>query len=188
MTKKRKISMTLLSVMLAGLLAGCAGGQLPQNQQQSSMVQTDGSSTDREAELQAEVDALREEIDALKKEQTDQTQSQTDQSQSGETQSQTGQDTASQGQASQSGTTNSNTTSARQGNCISPNVAISMEEAKSIALARVQGASEQNMSIKLDYDDGWYVYEGEIMYDGMEYEFDIDANSGTILKWEQERW
>lgn len=81
--KEEKISMTLLSVMFAGLLAGCAGGQLPQNQQQSSMVQTDGSSTDREAELQAEVDALREEIDALKKEQTDQTQSQTDQSQSG---------------------------------------------------------------------------------------------------------
>ena len=70
----------------------------------------------------------------------------------------------------------------------SANVAISMEEAKSIALSRVQGATEQNMSIKLDFDDGWYVYEGEIMYNGMEYEFDIDANSGTILKWESERW
>ena len=33
---------------------------------------------------------------------------------------------------------------------------------------------------------GWS--EGEIFYNGMEYEFEIDADSGNILKWEEERW
>ena len=65
---------------------------------------------------------------------------------------------------------------------------ISLEEARDIALARVEGATASNISIELDHDDGWYVYEGEIFYNGMEYEFEIDADSGNILKWEEERW
>lgn len=222
MSMKRNVPVALLSLMATGVLAGCAGGQIPQYQQQNSTVQTDTSSTDREAELQAEVDALRQEIDALKNNQTanaqsgdtagQTTQDDTSQSsasqqegtkqesgttqQSGTTQeSQTSQQSGTsqqngttQGQASQNATTNNNAAQPSQGYMASANVAISMEEAKSIALSRVQGATEQNMSIKLDFDDGWYVYEGEIMYNGMEYEFDIDANSGTILKWESERW
>ena len=222
MSMKRNVSVALLSLMATGVLSGCAGGQIPQYQQQNSTVQTDRSSTDREAELQAEVDALRQEIDTLKNNQTANSQSgdtagqtaqdDTSQSsasqqegtkqesgttqQSGTTQeSQTSQQSGTsqqngttQGQASQNTTTNNNAAQPSQGYMASANVAISMEEAKSIALSRVQGATEQNMSIKLDFDDGWYVYEGEIMYNGMEYEFDIDANSGTILKWESERW
>ena len=67
-------------------------------------------------------------------------------------------------------------------------VAVTLEEAQNIALERVPGASAQNISIELDEDDGWYIYEGDIVYDGMEYEFEIDANTGNILKWEEERW
>ena len=37
---------------------------------------------------------------------------------------------------------------------------ISVEEAKQIALERVPGATDQDISIELDEDDGWYIYEG----------------------------
>lgn len=67
-------------------------------------------------------------------------------------------------------------------------VSISMEEAQNIALERVPGATERNISIELEKDDGWYIYEGDIEYNGMEYEFEIDADTGNILKWEEERW
>ena len=74
------------------------------------------------------------------------------------------------------------------GNAYGLNPSLSMEEAKNIALSRVPGATDQNIRLKLDYDDGWLLYEGDIIYNRMEYEFEIDANSGTILKWEQELW
>ena len=63
-----------------------------------------------------------------------------------------------------------------------------MEEARQIALDRGTGATEDNISIKLEVDDGWYIYEGDILYNRMEYEFEIDANTGDVLKWEQEKW
>lgn len=67
------------------------------------------------------------------------------------------------------------------------NVAISMEDAIGIALARVEGATEQDIRIELDYDDGRYKYEGEIIHEMIEYDFEIDANTGTILEWSVER-
>ena len=66
-------------------------------------------------------------------------------------------------------------------------VALSIDDAIGIALGRVPGATEQNMKIELERDDGRYKYEGEIHYNGREYEFEIDANSGTILEWSEER-
>lgn len=65
---------------------------------------------------------------------------------------------------------------------------ISLEDAKKLALDCVPGATEQNMKIELDYDDGYYLYEGEIIYDQKEYDFEIDANTGTFLEWSEERW
>lgn len=61
---------------------------------------------------------------------------------------------------------------------------ISIDKAGDIALKKVPGASSKNMSIKLDYDDGRAVYEGKIVYNGLEYEFEIDASDGTVLSWE----
>lgn len=63
---------------------------------------------------------------------------------------------------------------------------ITESKASQIALDRVTGASESNLRIKLDYDDGRPVYEGEILYNGMEYEFEIDGYTGTVREWSAE--
>ena len=64
---------------------------------------------------------------------------------------------------------------------------ITREEATAAALAKVPGATAANVvKVKLDYDDGRAEYDVEIIYNGMEYEFEIDAVAGTILSWESE--
>ena len=66
---------------------------------------------------------------------------------------------------------------------VEPN--ISMEQAKKIALDRVPGAKEENITkLGLDFDDGRWIYEGEIIYNYIEYDFEIDAQTGNILEWE----
>lgn len=59
---------------------------------------------------------------------------------------------------------------------------ITKEEAKQIALKKVPGAKQ--IKIKRDLEDGKAVYEGEIHHNSNEYEFEIDASTGKILKWE----
>lgn len=61
---------------------------------------------------------------------------------------------------------------------------ITEQEAKRIALAKVPGA--QQIDIKKDIEDGRTVYEGEIHHEKKEYEFEIDAVTGKILKWEED--
>lgn len=178
---RRRYTVMILTGMLltAVFLGGCSNG---------SRTAQQGSSSSEE-ELQAEIDALRQELDELKSSQESES-TQTQASDSTQTQSET--DPAEQTQNNQtqnSGTkpqSGSSGSSADTGNPYG--VSISLEQAQQIALNRVPGASAQNISIELDADDGWYVYEGDILYNRMEYEFEIDANSGTILKWEQERW
>ena len=64
---------------------------------------------------------------------------------------------------------------------------ITEEKAKEIALAKVPGATMQDIrQFKKDRDDGRYVYEGEILYNKTEYDFEIDAQSGEIISWEHE--
>lgn len=63
---------------------------------------------------------------------------------------------------------------------------ISEEAAVEIALQKVPGATVENIRIKLDYEDGQQVYEGKIIYDLTEYEFEISASDGRILSWEEE--
>lgn len=65
---------------------------------------------------------------------------------------------------------------------------ISLDEARNIALSKVNGAKASNVRIHLDHDDWQVVYEGEIYYDGMEYEFEIDAQTGNIIEWSVESW
>ena len=69
----------------------------------------------------------------------------------------------------------------------SADVAVTLEEATAIALERVPGATESDIRIQLDRDDGVYKYEGDIIYEQREYDFEIDANTGTILEWSEER-
>ena len=63
---------------------------------------------------------------------------------------------------------------------------ITEQEAKNIALGEVNGATDQNIRIHLETDDGRQIYEGEIIYNEMEYEFEIDAQSGQIIDWSSE--
>ena len=66
--------------------------------------------------------------------------------------------------------------------------AISSDEAVQSALARVPGATIVNVTeFNRDYDRGRLEYEGEIHYNGYEYDFEIDADTGTFTKWEVER-
>ena len=67
------------------------------------------------------------------------------------------------------------------------NVAVSEADARAAALERVSGATDSDIRMELDYDDGQYIYEGDIIYNGKEYEFEIDANTGNFLKWSEER-
>lgn len=60
------------------------------------------------------------------------------------------------------------------------------QEIKKIALAKVPNATEKDIQVKLDRDDGKLKYEGKIIFEGMEYDFEIDAYSGAILEWEAE--
>lgn len=62
---------------------------------------------------------------------------------------------------------------------------ITKEEAKKIALAKVPGA--KNIEIKKDREDGRVVYEGEIHHKNIEYDFEIDAATGNVLSWEEDR-
>ncbi len=64
---------------------------------------------------------------------------------------------------------------------------IGTDRAKAIALARVPGAADNNVrKVKLDEDDERWEYEVEIIYNGREYEFEIDALTGDVLKSESE--
>lgn len=60
------------------------------------------------------------------------------------------------------------------------------DEVRKIALAKVPGATEKDIRLTLDKDDGKLQYEGKIIYEGMEYDFEIDAYSGAIREWESE--
>ena len=53
--------------------------------------------------------------------------------------------------------------------------AISEDEARATVVARVSGASASDVRLYLERDDGRLVYEGELIYNGTEYEFKIDA-------------
>ena len=67
---------------------------------------------------------------------------------------------------------------------IASNSYIGVNRAMNIALKKVPGASNSHVKkIHLDRENGRMVYEGEIYYNGQEYEFDIDAVTGDIVKW-----
>ena len=64
---------------------------------------------------------------------------------------------------------------------------ISADKAKSIVLAKIGNNSAFIKELELDRDDGIYQYEGEAYYNGYEYDFEINASSGVIIKWEVDR-
>lgn len=71
---------------------------------------------------------------------------------------------------------------------VSSNSYIGTNRAMAIALKKVPGANSSHVKeIHLDRENGRMVYEGEIYYNGWEYEFDIDAVTGAIVKWKADR-
>lgn len=66
------------------------------------------------------------------------------------------------------------------------NAKITLDQARDTALAKVPGATAQDIHVTYEIDDGRELYEGTIYYNRMEYEFEIDANTGAIIQWEQE--
>lgn len=63
-------------------------------------------------------------------------------------------------------------------------LAVSIDTARQTALSRVPGATANNIRIVTDYDDGRMVYDGKIIYNNLEYDFEIDAATGTVTEWD----
>lgn len=58
---------------------------------------------------------------------------------------------------------------------------ITLTEAKNAVTSRYPGA--RISEIELDFEGGKYVYEGEAYLNGREYDFRVDAVSGSLIKW-----
>ncbi len=63
---------------------------------------------------------------------------------------------------------------------------VSEDTVKKTVLAKVPGATESDLKMHLETDDGRQQYEGTIIYDEMKYEFEVDAYSGAIREWDAE--
>ena len=61
--------------------------------------------------------------------------------------------------------------------------AVTLEQAIQLVLDRVPGAGSTDVRIEYERDDGRELYEGEVYYDRTEYEFEIDASTGTFIEW-----
>lgn len=67
----------------------------------------------------------------------------------------------------------------------SSSATVTEAEAKKMVLDRIPGATEANIrDFETDRDDGRIIYEGEVKYGGMEYEFEIDAATGAFREWD----
>lgn len=107
----------------------------------------------------------------------------------GSTSDNTANDTAGENQSGSQDASQSNGSQDDQsGQNSNADVAVSEADARAAALERVPGATDTDIKMELDFDDGQYIYEGDIIYDGKEYEFEIDANTGNFLKWSEEKW
>lgn len=215
--KKRLIVTTTLTLALLGLAAGCGGSDIGEAKAKEIALQDAGvsesdisrfqSSKDRDdgktlyeiqfasdnTEYEYEINAKDGEILNYSTESLNNNGNsnaaangtdagQTQNNTQNNTQSNTENDTQNNAQnnTQNSGQNNSGTTQ-------NVNVQISEADAKAAALERVPGATEQDLRMELDRDDGKYIYEGDIIYQQKEYEFEIDANTGNFLKWSEER-
>ena len=66
---------------------------------------------------------------------------------------------------------------------------LTKDEAKKVALdkAGVTAAEATFTKAKLDYDDGREEYEFEFYANGKEFDIDVDANTGRVVKFDVER-
>ena len=64
--------------------------------------------------------------------------------------------------------------------------ALTLDQARALALEKVPGAGDNDIRISYERDDGRQIYEGEIYYNGTEYEFEMDAVTGDFIEWSVE--
>ncbi len=93
--------------------------------------------------------------------------------------------TGNPGHAGQSQT--SNQTTALETTATNESTPLTEADAIGLVLEKVPGSTEDQIIIKADRDDGRNVFEGELRFNGMEYDFEIDADTGVFLEWEEDR-
>lgn len=204
---KRNINIALTSIMIAGLLTGCGQASDIGKDKAAEIALTDANLTDADVtrlrvskdrddgqniyevvftnentEYEYEILASNGEILSVDYEESPvpNQQSQTGQQAQDDRQDVDG-GQKTDGQQNQDG---QQTQNGRQNQA---DVQLSIEKASVLALERVPGATQQDLKIELDYDDAYYKYEGDIIYDQKEYEFEMDANTGEFLEWKEER-
>lgn len=64
---------------------------------------------------------------------------------------------------------------------------ISQDKAKSIVTEKIAGIKSEDVMLNLETDDGWKVYEGQVSKSNKHYEFEIDAITGDILSWSEDK-
>lgn len=81
-----------------------------------------------------------------------------------------------------------NNTNNAQNNIVNNTGNISLDKAKEIALSHAGLSADQVtfVKVKMDFDDGIQKYEIEFYYNYREYSYEIDANTGNILSYEQD--
>jgi len=80
-------------------------------------------------------------------------------------------------------------TGCHQDAAIDRDKAITTDQARQIALQHA-GVQADTVVVKdrdIDFDNGKVVYEVDFIADGIEYDYDVDAQTGNILKAEKER-
>ena len=60
---------------------------------------------------------------------------------------------------------------------------VSLEEAAAVVAGKVHGSSPEDVKIREESGDGRGRYEGELSFDGMKFEFEIDPQTGLIFDW-----
>ena len=60
---------------------------------------------------------------------------------------------------------------------------ISLEGVVSLVQEKVPGAPAEEIRVWEEGDDGQTRYEGELLWDGLKYEFEIDPQTGRIFDW-----
>ena len=61
--------------------------------------------------------------------------------------------------------------------------AVTIEEVRNIIQTKVPGSSPEEIQIWEEDEDGRSRYEGELFYNGMKYEFEVDTKTGIIFDW-----
>ena len=81
-----------------------------------------------------------------------------------------------------------NNTNNAQNNIVNNTGNISLDKAQEIALSHAGLSADQVtfVKVKMDFDDGIQKYEIEFYYNYREYSYEIDANTGNILSYEQD--